>query len=269
MSFDPSEWLNIVLRWTHVFAAIMWVGQTYFFTWLDGRFTELERAANGGAKENGLWMVHSGGFYLVQKQSFPRLMAQKLHWFKWEAMMTWISGIGLLTLVYYAGGMLSDARYDQATSIAIGLGFIVVGWLVYDLLWSTLFSSNEQLGVVVSFLLSVLMIYSLSQFFGGRTAYIHAGAVFGSIMTANVWIRIIPAQKKMVAALLEGKKPDLTLGAKAKTRSKHNTFLVVPVVFMMISNHYPTVSYGSDYGWVLLSALVLVGWGAAKFLRKA
>ena len=269
MDFDWSEWLNIILRWVHVFAGIMWVGQTYFFTWLDGRFTELGRSTDGGEQGKGLWMVHSGGFYVVEKQSKPQMLSQKLHWFKWEAAVTWLSGAGLLVLIYYAGGMLADALYSQATSVAIGVGMIVVGWILYDVLWNSVFARNERLGVVVSFLLSAFAIYMLTRYFGGRTAYIHVGAMFGTIMTANVWMRILPAQRRLVSSLQRGEQPDLELAARAKMRSKHNTFLVVPVVFTMISNHYPTVSYGTEYGWLLLSILVLLGWIAARFLRQA
>ncbi len=269
MEFDWSEWLNIALRWTHVFAGIMWIGQTYFFTWLDGRFHELMDVSKGGNNDARIWMVHSGGFYVVEKQSVPKMISQKLHWFKWEAAITWLSGMSLLVLIYYEGGMLADALYGQTTSILIGVGAILIAWIVYDFLWNSPLANNETSSVALSFLLAVAAIYGFSRVFGGRTAYIHAGAMFGTIMTANVWIRILPAQRTMVAALQRGDQPDLSLAARAKTRSKHNTFIIVPVVFTMISNHYPTISYGTEYGWLLLSVLVLVGWGAAYFLRRA
>ncbi len=269
MEFDWNEWLNIIVRWVHVFAGILWIGTTYFFTWLDGRFHELMEGAKRGKSDDKVWMVHSGGFYVVEKQSMPSMMSTKLHWFKWEAAITWISGMILLVLVYYAGGMLVDAMFNEMISILIGLGMLVATWFVYDFLWNSKLAENEKLCVAVSFLLSSVAIFAFTKFFGGRTAYIHAGAMFGTIMTANVWVRILPAQRKMVSALQRGEHPDLTLGARAKMRSKHNTFMIVPVVFIMISNHYPVASYGSEYNWLILCALVLLGWITARFLRRA
>ena len=269
MGFDWNGWLNIILRWVHVFAGIMWVGATYFFTWLDGRFHELEEAATSGGTEKHVWMVHSGGFYVVEKQAVPKMMTMKLHWFKWEAMTTWLSGMSLLVLVYYTGGLLADAMFDETTSTLIGLGSLAVAWFIYDAIWNSSLAKNNSVAVVVSFLLAVAAMYFFSRIYGGRTAYIQTGAMFGTLMAMNVWVRIIPGQQKLVAALKKGEVPDLTLSARAKARSKHNTFMVVPVVFTMISNHYPTLTYGTDYALPLLVALVLVGWIAARFLRKA
>lgn len=269
MEFDWNEWLHILTRWVHVFAGILWIGTTYFFTWLDGRFHELIETASSETSDPKVWMVHSGGFYVVGKQSRPSMLSTKLHWFKWEAAITWISGMVLLVLVYYTGGLLADAMFDEMTSTLIGLGTLVIVWVVYDSLWNPRLVSNERFAVVLSFLLSVAAIYGFSKIYGGRTAYMQAGAMFGTIMTANVWLRILPAQRKMVSALQKGEQPDLTLAARAKTRSKHNTFMIVPVVFTMISNHYPVGTYGSEYNWVVLSVLVLLGWTAAHFLRRA
>jgi len=269
MTFDWNEWLHIVTRWVHVFAGILWIGQTYFFTWLDGRFHELAEVSKEKKGDPNVWMVHSGGFYVVEKQSVPRMFSSKLHWFKWEAAMTWLSGMILLILVYYTGGMLIDAAVDETAAIGIGLGFLVAGWVVYDVLWNSPLGKTEWLAVGISFLVSMAAIYGLSQVFGGRTAYIHAGALFGTIMTANVWMRILPAQRKMVGALQRGEQVDPSLAERAKQRSRHNTFLIVPVVFIMISNHYPTSSYAAEYNWLILSVLVALGWGAAYFLRRA
>jgi len=264
-----SEWLNIAARWIHVFAGIMWVGQTYFFTWLDGRFTEMEKQSPETKSDGHVWMVHSGGFYLVDKQKKPMLMPSTLHWFRWEAFITWISGITLLILVYYVGGLMADEGTSDTIPILVGIGAIVLSWPLYDFLWSSKLARNEKVGVVVSYILLVGIIFGLTQIMGGRAAFIHVGAIFGTIMTANVWMRILPSQRKMVAALHEGKEPDLTLGERAKMRSKHNTFLAVPVVFIMISNHFPVTTYGDSWNWVVLSVLVLIGWGAAKIIRKA
>ncbi len=267
MEFDWNEWLHIITRWVHVFAGILWIGTTYFFTWLDGRFHEMENSSKSG-DESKVWMVHSGGFYVVGKQSKPSMLTTKLHWFKWEAAITWLSGMLLLVLVYYTGGLLVDAMYDETTSILIGLGSLIVAWFVYDLLWNSRIGANERVGVAISFAMAVVAIYFFSKVFGGRTAYMQAGAMFGTLMAANVWIRILPGQRKMVAALQKSEQPDLTLGARAKLRSKHNTFMIVPVVFIMISNHYPVGTYSSESNWILLSVVVLLGWVVAKFLRR-
>lgn len=269
MDFNLSEWLNLVFRWIHVFAAIMWIGQTYFFTWLDGQFSKLLETNAKDSGEDRVWMVHSGGFYVVEKQRVPKLMPSALHWFKWEAAITWLSGVALLVLVYYLGGLMVENPDDETTAILIGIGFIVFAWPVYDLLWRSQLVKNELVGITLSFVLVVLTAYALTQVMGGRAAYIHMGAIFGTLMTANVWMIILPGQRKMVAALKAGEQPDLDLAHRAKLRSKHNTFMVVPVVFIMISNHFPTASYGTTMNWLVLSLLVLAGWGTARVIRRA
>lgn len=269
MDFDLTEWLNLAARWTHVFAGIMWIGQTYFFTWLDGRFTEMMESASGSEKDNRIWMVHSGGFYVVEKQKVPKLMPTTLHWFRWEAAITWMAGLFLLLLVYYHGGLLVDETMNETTAMIVGLGLILASWPVYEILWRSPLGKNELVGATASFLLVVLVSYLLTQYMGGRAAYMHLGSMFGTIMAANVWMTIIPAQRKMVAALNALKEPDAALAHRAKTCSKHNTFMVMPVVFIMISSHFPTATYGTTFNWQLLSAFVLLGWGIAKIVRKA
>jgi uncharacterized membrane protein len=265
-----TECLELVLRWAHVFAGIMWVGATYYFTWLDGRFVELEEtAAKGGNAEKFVWMVHSGGFYLVEKQKRPQMMPQSLHWFRWEAAFTWLSGILLFALLYYHGGYLVDFEdpfISKGRAILLSVGMMAAGWVAYDLLWK--FCRNEKTGIVISYGLVVLSAWVACHYFTGRGAYLQVGAMMGTIMAANVWMCILPAQRRMVAALKEGREPDLSEGARAKGRSKHNSFIVVPVVFTMISNHY-SGTYGSRYNWEILAGLVLVGWGAAKLIRRA
>ncbi len=268
MDFNLSEWLNLLARWIHVFAGILWIGQTYFFTWLDGRFSEFVDKATGKTEGN-VWMVHSGGFYVVEKQKIPRMMPQHLHWFRWEAAITWLSGMTLLVLVYYLGGLMINESVEEDIAILVGAALLVVTWPVYDFLWRSKLAEDERIGVVVSYLLVVVVTFALTHFMDGRAMYIHVGAMFGTLMTANVWMRILPAQRTMVAALKEGKEVDLKLANQAKTRSKHNTFMVMPVVFIMISNHFPTASYGTPYNWQVLSLLILLGWGAAKIVRRA
>jgi uncharacterized membrane protein len=218
-------------------------------------------------------MVHSGGFYVVERRKVPDLVSRTLHWFKWEAGTTWLSGFALLIVLYYLGGgaLIDHDVRDISLGAAVGVGIavIVVGWLVYDLLMLSPLGRNELLFAVIAYALIVGLAFSLTQVFSGRAAYIHVGATLGTIMAANVWMRILPAQKKMIAALKEGRKPDERLAAQAKLRSKQNTFMAVPVVFIMISNHFPGVSYGERYNWAILAVLVLAGWIAAKFIRRA
>jgi len=275
MLLDPtlSEWLNLILRWTHVFAGIMWVGTTYYFTWLDARLTEEEKAVANTGNAAQVWMVHSGGFYVVERRKVPDLVSRTLHWFKWEAGTTWLSGFALLIVVYYLGGgalIDRDVRdMSLAAAVGVGIAVIVVGWLVYDLLMLSPLGRNELLFAVIAYALIVGLAFSLTQVFSGRAAYIHVGATLGTIMAANVWMRILPAQKKMIAVLNEGRKLDERLAGQAKLRSKQNTFMAVPVVFIMISNHFPGVTYGERYNWIILAVLVLAGWIAAKFIRRA
>jgi uncharacterized membrane protein len=271
MIIDPyvNEWLNLFARWFHVFAGILWIGTTYFFTWLDGQLTAEERAAATGERAE-IWMVHSGGFYVVQKEKKPG--TRTLHWFRWEAALTWLSGMFLLVLIYYMGGALVDKDVRDISvgaGAAIGIGLLIVAWVVYDLMVQSTLGKNEILFAVISYALVVGVAFGLAQVFSGRAVYIHVGAMFGTIMAANVWMRILPTQRRMIAATKEGKTPDANLAARAKLRSKHNTFMVVPVVFTMISNHFPSTTYGDKYNWAILSILVLLGWGAAKLIRRA
>jgi len=273
MRLDPntSEWLNLLARWFHVFAGILWVGTTYYFTWLDARLSEAEEAAGaaGGGARPQVWMVHSGGFYVVDKQKQPG--TETLHWFRWEAGLTWLSGMVLLVVVYYLGGALVDPYGDISVAAAVGfcLGLLVVGWVVYDLLIRSPLGRNETAFAVVAYALLVGVAYLLTRVLTGRAAYIHMGALMGTLMVANVWMRILPAQRRMIAATSAGETPDARLGAQAKLRSKQNTYMAVPVVFTMISNHFPTATYGSRFDWIILSVLILVGWVAAKFIRRA
>jgi uncharacterized membrane protein len=181
--------------------------------------------------------------------------------------------MALMIVVYYIGG---GALVDQdvldislRAAVGIGVGLLLVTWVVYDLLMLSPIGQNEKLFAVVAYVLLVSLAYGLTRVFSGRAAYIHVGATLGTIMAANVWMRILPAQKKMVAAINEGNKPDQALAARSKLRSKQNTFMAVPVVFLMISNHFPGVTYGERYGWVILSVLILLGWITAKFIRRA
>jgi uncharacterized membrane protein len=275
MILDPTlnEWLNLLFRWTHVFAGIMWVGTTYYFTWLDARLTEEEKAVAATGASAQVWMVHSGGFYVVERRKVPDLASRTLHWFRWEAGVTWLSGFALLVLIYYLGGgaLIDRDVYDISLgwAVLLGIGVIVASGVVYDVMMMSPLGRHEKAFAVVAYILIVVLAYGLTRVFSARAAYIHLGAIFGTIMAANVWMHILPSQRKMIAALKEGRKPDERLSARAKLRSKQNTFTAVPVVFIMISNHYPGVTYGDRYNWIILSLLVLAGWIAAKFIRRA
>jgi uncharacterized membrane protein len=272
VEFSIREWLNLALRWFHVFAGIMWVGQTYYFTWLDGQFGKLEKQNGAGRTASSVWMVHSGGFYSVEKKMSLGVSAGEVRWFRWEALMTWLGGMVLLVLVYYLGAGLIDADVadiSKTAGIAIGVGAIVAGWLIYDLALRSPLGRSPSRFAAFALLMTALASWGLLHVFSGRAAYIHLGAIFGTIMTANVWFRILPSQRRMIAVAAVGGKLDPALGAQAKLRSKHNTFMAVPVVFLMLSNHYPVATYGNHYSGYVLLALVVIGWVAAKFIREA
>jgi uncharacterized membrane protein len=260
MPFDLSEWLNLGLRWLHLTAGIAWIGSSFYFVWLDNHLT---KPAEGDASGE-LWSVHGGGFYHNRKyQIAPSQMPERLHWFKWEAYFTWISGFSLLVLIYYVGAQSflidpAKAALSPAAAIAIGLAAQALGWLVYDLLCrSPLGSSNWALGI---FWFACLLWAAslLDSLFNARAAYMHVGAMIGTVMVANVFFIIIPNQRKVVADLVAGRTPDPALGQAAKQRSLHNNYMTLPVLFIMISNHYP-MTYGAQRPWLVLALLGLTG----------
>jgi len=256
------EWLNLVVRWIHVITGIAWIGASFFFNWLDSQLTPPE---NPEPKVEGeLWMIHSGGFYQLEKTMIsPSEIPRVLHWFKWEAYATWISGIFLLGIVYYTGSgvylidsQIADLSYGMA--VTISLGTILAAWLVYDFLWASSLGEKRWLPVVISFVLLFGVIWWFHQWFGSRAAYIHVGAVMGTLMVGNVWRRIIPSQTKLVDAVKAGKTPEASLGIKAKQRSIHNNYMTLPVVFIMISNHFPN-TFAHQMNWMILVAIILIG----------
>jgi uncharacterized membrane protein len=267
MPYWVSELVNLALRWLHVVAAIFWIGQTALFTWLDTRL-RVERDARG----QELWMVHGGGFYRVEK--LPWQVPQKvLHWFQWEAALTWTSGMLLFVWIYYRGGILVEADGPVALgpAIAISVGVLVAAWVVYDLLWATVFASRERLGAVVSFGLLMVLAWGLTQLFSGRGAYLQVGATLGTLMNNNVHMRILPAMRRAVGAAAAGREIDPEIAARtarAAQRSRHNTFMALPVVFLMISNHYPVTTYGHRLAWAILGAYAVVGFAARWLLNR-
>jgi uncharacterized membrane protein len=260
MAVDWSEWLNLAIRWLHLTAGIAWIGSSFYFVWLDNHLT---RPAAGDASGE-LWSVHGGGFYHNQKyQVAPAAMPAQLHWFKWEAYFTWISGFSLLVLVYYVGAQSylidpAKAALSPAAAIAIGLAALAFGWLVYDLLCRSPLGSYNRLLGLFWFVCLLWAAHLLNSLFSARAAYMHVGAIVGTVMVANVFLIIIPNQRKVVAALVAGRVPDPALGAAAKQRSLHNNYMTLPVLFIMISNHYP-MTYGADRPWLVLALLGLTG----------
>jgi uncharacterized membrane protein len=260
MGVDLGEWLNLGIRWLHLTAGIAWIGSSFYFVWLDNHL----KAPAEGEASGELWSVHGGGFYHNQKyQVAPSAMPEHLHWFKWEAYFTWISGFSLLVLIYYVGAqsyLIDPAKVPMspAVAIAIGLACLALGWLVYDgMCRSPVASSSLALG---AFWFAVLLLaaITLDSLFNSRAAYMHVGAIIGTVMVANVFLIIIPNQRKVVADLIAGRIPDPALGAAAKQRSLHNNYMTLPVLFIMISPHYP-MTYGAERPWLVLALLGLTG----------
>jgi len=260
------EWCNLILRWLHVITAIAWMGASFYFIWLDNSIRppapESSAAQRGVAGE--LWAVHGGGFYNPQKYLVaPPELPQQLHWFKWEAYFTWMSGFALLWVVYYfnAAAMMIDRSVADIAgwqAVAIGLATLILGWIVYDLLCRSKLGRHDLWFGVLVFALIVAAGFGLSSWLSGRAAYIHVGALIGTIMACNVLMVIIPGQRKMVAALKAGQRPDPAPGLRAKQRSMHNNYFALPVVFIMISNHY-AMTYRNPHAWLVLAFIMAAG----------
>ncbi|MEH6435160.1 urate hydroxylase PuuD [Massilia sp. DD77] len=260
------EWLNLLVRWLHIITGIAWIGASFYFVWLDNTIRPpapgSELAKKGVSGE--LWAVHGGGFYNPQKYLVaPAELPKELHWFKWEAYSTWLSGFALLFIVYYfnAQAMMVDRSVADLSSwqaVGIGLGSLVLGWIVYDLLCrSPLGKRDLPLGVLI-FLFLLVSSWVLTHLLSGRAAYLHVGAMIGTMMVANVAMVIIPGQRKMVNAMLAGQKPDPAYGIRAKQRSVHNNYFTLPVLFIMISNHY-AMTYRHEHAWAVLGVIMLAG----------
>lgn len=270
LDIRADEWLNIAGRWFHVVSAIFWVGTTAFFSWMDRHMAgEVADPANPVTGE--LWMVHSGGFYRVEKQRFRAgFMPQMLHWFKWEAAFTWLSGVFLLWLMFYRTPGALAAKGSTLSHLAmvhIGLGTLLVGFLLYDLFWNSPLGRNEWIGGLICFAALMGVSFALSRVMDRRVAYIHVGALLGTIMAGNVWMRIIPGQRRIVRAVSQGTEPDLAHAKRAKQRSQHNTFLAFSVVFLMLSSGHFSGTYGQEWGWALLGGFVILGWIVRRILN--
>ncbi len=256
------DWLTFAVRWLHVITGIAWIGSSFYFVALDLGLRQRPGLPVGAYGEE--WQVHGGGFYHIQKYLVaPENMPEHLTWFKWESYVTWLSGFGMLALVYYAGADLylidpTVLEVSKPMAIAISLASLAFGWLTYDTICrSPLGKDNTRLMILLYFVL-VAVAWGYTQLFTGRAAYLHLGAFTATIMSANVFFIIIPNQKKVVADLIAGRTPDPALGKQAKQRSTHNNYLTLPVLFLMLSNHYP-LAFGTQYSWIIASLVFLMG----------
>ncbi|MFT3758929.1 urate hydroxylase PuuD [Thauera sp.] len=260
------DWANLLVRWVHLIAGIAWIGASFYFVMLDNA---LKPPKDPEATKRGvfgeLWAVHGGGFYHSQKYlTGPKHepLSNDLHWSKWEAYSTWLSGMGMLAIVYWIGASsyLIDSNVmalTPAAAIGISIAFLAVGWVFYDILCRNMVGKDGLL-VTIVFVFIMIANYVLHQVFSARGAYIHVGAMIGTMMAANVFFHIIPGQKKMVEQIRKGEAVDPMPGIVGKQRSVHNTYFTLPVLFIMISNHYP-MTYANPNGWLILGVMMMAG----------
>jgi uncharacterized membrane protein len=257
-----TEWLSLVLRWLHVIAGMAWIGSSFYFIHLDLSLKPREGLPAGVKGE--AWQVHGGGFYHMLKYMVaPGQLPDHLTWFKWEAYATWLSGFSLLVVVYYLGADLylidkSVLDVSAPTAAAIAFGSLLVAWLGYEALCRSALGDKETALALVGYVFLVGLTYAFIHVFSGRGAFTQIGALIGTIMVANVFVVIIPNQKKIIAAMIAGREPDPALGAAGKQRSVHNNYLTLPVIFLMISNHYPLL-YATRYNWAIVAIVLAIG----------
>ena len=264
MSGYLLDWGSLLVRWIHVITGIAWIGSSFYFVWLDNHLLPPEQPDGDPGVAGELWAVHGGGFYRARKYKVaPETLPRTLHWFYWEAYSTWLSGIGLLSLLYFfqADAYLIDPSVrmlSQGAAVAIAIGILIGSWLVYDALCrSQLGRSNVKLAIAVA-LLAAILAWGVCELFSGRGAFIMFGAAIGTIMVANVFFVIIPGQRELVRAREQGREADPAPGLRGKQRSVHNTYFTLPVLFVMISNHY-AMTYGAHDNWLVLVAMSFSG----------
>ncbi|WP_194097054.1 urate hydroxylase PuuD [Marivivens aquimaris] len=256
------DWIEFAVRWTHVITAVAWIGSSFYFIALDLGLHRDRNLATGADGEE--WQVHGGGFYHIQKYLVaPEQMPSDLVWFKWESYSTWLSGFAMLFVVYYIGGdlfLIDPNKLDIPVwqGAVISMASLGIGWVMYDQLCKTKFGDNNTRLMILLYVILVAMAWGYNQVFTGRAALLHLGAFTATIMSANVFFIIIPNQKIVVADLIAGRKPDPKYGKIAKQRSTHNNYLTLPVIFLMLSNHYP-MAFGTEYNWVVASLVFLMG----------
>ena len=258
------DWANLLLRWLHVIVAIAWIGSSFYFVWLDNSLT---KPTAPDLKDKGvdgeLWAVHGGGFYNPQKYLLaPKQLPDHLHWFYWESYSTWMSGFALLTVVYLFNAnvyMIDRSVFDMTatTAVLLALGFLVVGWLVYDTICRVFGKNDRVVGVLVAIYV-VIAAFAATHLFSGRAAFLLIGAMIATIMSANVFFWIIPGQRKVVASMKAGQPVDPIHGKRAKQRSVHNTYFTLPVLFAMLSNHY-SMTWGHPHNWLVLVLIMVAG----------
>ncbi|WP_067520121.1 urate hydroxylase PuuD [Endozoicomonas ascidiicola] len=268
-----QEWLNLLFRWLHVTAGVAWIGASFYFNWLEGRL----ESAPGDKQKKGikgeLWAVHGGGFYEINKYHLaPEKLPKTLHWFKWEAYVTWLSGMGLLAIIYYWGAesylLSSQSVLSPEAAIGVSAFSLMIGWLVYDGLCKTPLFKQELLFGLLLFSLIVFAAWGYAQLFSDRASYIHVGALIGTMMVGNVFFVIIPSQRKLVAAAENGDTSfDAAIAEHALKRSRHNNYFTLPLLFIMISGHY-AMTYGSEWNWLILAALALASVMVRHFFNK-
>lgn len=262
------EWLNLAIRWTHVIAGIMWIGASFYFIFLENNLNRTHGLRDELA--GNLWAIHGGGFYYVEKYKVaPQVIPTHLHWFKYEAYFTWLSGFALLFLVYYADAKAfmidpTVADISTPTAIAIGVGSLVLGYVIYDIMCRSKLILNQGRFAFVGTVILAVICYALTHLLSGRAAFIHVGAVIGTIMVGNVFFTIIPSQKALVRAAKTGQPLDETLGKKAGQRSLHNNYFTLPVVFIMISNHFPS-TFGHSGNWIILMVMIVASAGIKHY----
>lgn len=252
------EWLNLSIRWVHMITGVAWIGASFYFVWLENN---LNRVNPKSGLAGDLWAIHGGGIYHLEKYKLaPPSMPDNLHWFKWEAYFTWMSGIALLCVVFYWNPtvylLAPGSSLSGAEGVALGIGSLLVGWFVYSFLCDSALGKRPALLGLILFVLLIAAAYGFSKVFSGRGAYLHVGAVIGTIMVGNVFRIIMPAQRALVAAIAENRTPDPALPAKGLLRSRHNNYFTLPVLFIMISNHFPS-TYGSQYNWLILAGIAV------------
>ena len=257
-----TEWLSLILRWLHVIAGIGWIGSSFYFIHLD--LSLKQRAGLPQGVQGDTWQVHGGGFYhMVKYLVAPARMPDELTWFKWEAYATWLSGFALLVIVYYLGAELylidkSVLELLAPAAAAIAFGSLLLAWLLYEAACRSPLAEHDVTLALIGYAFLVGLTYGFTHVFSGRGAFTQIGALIGTIMVANVFVVVIPNQKKTVAALLKGQAPDPAWGEAAKQRSVHNNYLTLPVVFLMISNHYPLV-FATRFNWIIVAIVLAIG----------
>ena len=264
MNANVYELLDLVARWVHVIAGIMWVGNSLLFNWLDRTLVPSHRSGEGLSGES--WLLHSGGFYFIEKtQLVGQPLPRPLHWFKWQAYTTWLSGAALLIVVYYAGGraVMAEpgvAALTHGAAVAIGAGAIVGGWVVYELVQRLIAPRAPLVATAALLVLFVGVVYALTHVLNGRAAFVHVGALLATIMAGNVAMTIIPSQRLLVQSVLGSGRADPAISARAKRVSIHNNYFTLPVIALMVSGHFASLN-AHRWNWLLL--LVIVASGAA------